>query len=129
MESMGVFSFKIDKELVEKGLQVGEPFVRVSNSCPCGCAPYAFVSLSDGMVGVTAQFTTEQELDKFKRQVRVLEMPWADNCRYCQHLVDKRPPRTRHYIGGCEFDLSPDSCGKYTLSSLYEGKPDPRIRH
>jgi hypothetical protein len=34
------------------------------------------------------------------------------DCRYCTHLVDKRPKGTRDYIGGCEFDLRPSKCGK-----------------
>lgn len=69
---MEIFRFNIDPEAVTKGMQEGDPFIRVSNACPCGCAPYPFVSLSDGKVGVTAQFDTEAELDKFKQAINQL---------------------------------------------------------
>ena len=34
-------------------------------------------------------------------------------CRYCKHLVDICPPRTRHFVGVCEFRLVPETCGKF----------------
>lgn len=125
---MEVFSFRIEPEDVRAGRVEGEPFVRVQNPCPCGCAPKTFVSVSDGKVGVTARFETEQELEKFKQSVAVLEMPHADDCRVCQHMVDVRPPRTRFYIGGCEFDRRPTSCGKFELAKIFDGR-DPRVNH
>ena len=123
---MQIFEFKIDPELVKEGVQVGGQLVRVQNACPCGCAPYPFVSLSDGHVGMTLQFENEAEIDEFKRQAQVLTMPYSGNCRYCEHLVDKRPPQTEHYIGGCKFDLRPESCGKFQLASIWDGH-DPRV--
>ena len=125
---MDVFSFGIDPKDVREGRAEGEPFVRASNPCPCGCSPKTFVSLSDGKVGVTARFETDEELQQFKQSVAVLQMPHADDCRFCQHLVDKRPPRTRHYIGGCDLDLRPESCGKFELATAF-WKTDPRISH
>ena len=69
---MKIFSFKIDPEAVKRGLQEGKPLVRVSNSCPCGCSPEPFISITDGNVGVTVRFETEAELDNFKTQVKQL---------------------------------------------------------
>jgi len=39
------------------------------------------------------------------------EREWK--CRYCEHLADIRPPRTRHYVGACKFRLVPETCGKF----------------
>ena len=47
------------------------------------------------------------------------------DCRYCEHLKDVRPPRTRDYIGRCEYRLDPETCGKFELAKCYEGH-DPR---
>lgn len=69
---MEIFSFKIDPKTVKRGQQEGEPLVRVSNPCPCGCSSKPFVSISDGNVGVTVRFETEAELDNFKSQVNQL---------------------------------------------------------
>lgn len=66
---MEIFSFSINPDDVKVGRQEGEPFVRVSNPCPCGCSPKPFVSISDGKVGVTVRFETETELSNFKEQV------------------------------------------------------------
>ena len=125
---MKVIAFNIDPELVEKGVQVGGQFVRVQNACLCGCAPYPFVSLSDGHVGLTLRFENEAEIDEFKHQVQVLAMTYSGNCRCCEYLVDKRPPRTMHYIWRCKFDLLPESCGKFQLASIWDGH-DPRVYH
>lgn len=125
---MEVFSFKIDPEDVKKGRVEVEPNVRASNPCPCGCAPKTFVLISDGKIGLTARFETEEELTRFKDAVRVLQMPHADDCRLCEHMVDKRPLCSRKFIGGCEFDLRPESCGRFQLASEFEGH-DPRVKH
>jgi hypothetical protein len=47
-------------------------------------------------------------------------------CRYCEHLVDVRPPHTHHYIGACEFGLRPDTCEKFELAECFQGH-DPRL--
>lgn len=44
-------------------------------------------------------------------------------CRYCEHLVDVRPPRTRHYIGGCEYHLRPGprgGCNKFEMAKCFK---------
>ena len=37
------------------------------------------------------------------------------DCRHCKHLVDVRPPRTRKWIGGCEYSLGPQDCGRFEV--------------
>jgi len=43
------------------------PFARISQGegCPCGCSPGYWVSISDGQVGLTAQFDSELEFHNF----------------------------------------------------------------
>jgi hypothetical protein len=45
-------------------------------------------------------------------------------CRYCGHLEDISKPREK-YIGKCELDLHPETCGKFELAKCCEGH-DPR---
>lgn len=111
---MEIFRFTIEKEAVGKGQQEGDKFLRVSNACPCGCAPQPFISISDGETGLTVRFESEEELQEFKAQVHVLAMPWTDNCRYCKHLKAVNKPREK-YIGACELRLNPKDCGKFTF--------------
>ena len=124
---MEVFRFAIEKELVEKGMQDAGQFVRVSNACPCGCAPYPFVSLSDGETGLIARFKSEQELDQFKAQVRVLQMPYKGNCRDCEHLKAVNGPGEK-YIGGCELKLRPADCGSFKLAKVFERTQTEEVR-
>ena len=45
-------------------------------------------------------------------------------CRICDHLVDVRRPKTRHYIGGCEYRLRPGprgGCKRFELAKCYGG--------
>jgi DNA-directed RNA polymerase subunit RPC12/RpoP len=48
------------------------------------------------------------------------EKKWRWRCRYCEHLKNAAPPRAK-YIGKCEFDLQPQSCGQYQPAACYEG--------
>lgn len=122
---MQIFQFQIEPEAVAKGRQDGQRFLKVENACPCGCAPKPFITISDGQVGLTVRFENEAEIEQFKAQVRVLAMPYSSNCRYCEHLKAVNAPR-EEYVGMCELKLSPDTCGKFELSQLYERQPDPR---
>jgi hypothetical protein len=45
-------------------------------------------------------------------------------CRYCGRLKDISKPREK-YIGKCELNLNPETCGKFELAKCYEGH-DPR---
>jgi hypothetical protein len=46
-----------------------------------------------------------------RAEAAIVEHP---TCRYCTHLVDISPEKgrgSRTYVGGCEFGLSPKTCG------------------
>ena len=71
---MNIYSFEIERELVEKGMQEEGKFLRVSSPCLCGCSPLPFVSISDGRMGITVGFETQEELNTFKSEARKLTL-------------------------------------------------------
>ena len=64
---MKIISFKIIKPFCIEGIEL-----KAENKCPCGCSPHPFVLISDGKKGMTAEFRSEEELNKFKKQVKGL---------------------------------------------------------
>jgi hypothetical protein len=116
---MEVLNWKVEPELVAKNMQTGEPCIKASSPCPCGCSPKPFVYISNGEIGLTVRFEDEEELKKFKQQVACMEMTvWR--CRFCKHLVDLQE-EGEEYVGGCEYGLTSETCGdKYELADCYQ---------
>ena len=124
---MEILRWNVESEAVAKGMQEGNPMIKASNPCPCGCSPKPFVLISDGAIGLTVRFETKEELETFKSQARVLAMD-DDRCRFCEHLVTVSKPREK-WIGACEFKLRPTNCDRFELARIYEGH-DPRpLKH
>lgn len=67
---MQILTWRVDPELVAKGRQDDKPGIEASSPCPCGCSPKPFVLISDGITGLTARFETQDELNRFKLQVK-----------------------------------------------------------
>ena len=125
---MEILKWQVEPELVAKGRQKGSPEVMASNPCPCGCSPKPFVLISNGTIGLTACFESEEELEAFKSQVRVLRMD-DDRCHCCEHLVTVSRPR-ENWIGACEFNLRPTTCGdRFELAKIYEGHDPRKMKH
>ncbi|MBT9133055.1 MAG: hypothetical protein DDT33_01586 [Firmicutes bacterium] len=71
---MKIYSYPIIPEDVAEGLQEGNPSIRAQNACECGCSPLPFVSISDGNIGLTAEFESEAEIEDFKRLANELNV-------------------------------------------------------
>jgi hypothetical protein len=120
---MQILKWKVEPRLVAEGKQNGKPRIEASSPCPCGCSPKPFVFITDGKLGLTVRFETQEELHTFQGQVGCMRMD-DGRCRFCENLVALNKPREK-YVGGCKFGLRPEACGKFELAKCYEGH-DPR---
>ncbi len=124
---MEIIRWKVEAGLVDKGMQDPAPRIKASSPCPCGCSPKPFVLITDGELGLTVRFDTEGELDTFKQQVGCMQLTdWP--CRYCEHLKKLSKGREK-FVGGCEYGLLPETCGKFELAKCYEGHDPRKMKH
>jgi len=69
---MKVESWRVVPDWVAKGIQRSDPrIVTVGASEP---GPYAAVYISDGKIGLTAEFESPKELGDFKRSVAAMSI-------------------------------------------------------
>jgi hypothetical protein len=125
---MEILKWQVEAGLVDKGMRDPTPRIDASNPCPCGCSPKPFVLICNGTIGLTVLFDTEEELEAFKSKARVLSMD-DDRCHCCEHLVTVSRPR-ENWIGACEFNLRPTTCGdRFELAKIYEGHDPRKMKH
>jgi hypothetical protein len=101
------------------------------NPFPKGCRPWGMSLTRDeencqifirGNGGGTKACFIVQFADLVAAVNKLGETDWP--CRYCDHMKKLSKGREK-FVGGCEYSLVPDTCGKFELAKCYEGH-DPR---